>query len=84
MIGRLNHVAIVVPDFDKLKSRKILNPRELIRWEIEELSHKMPNYKRILSYTIVSEPLPRTTTRKLKRLEIARGFLAGKRPTMFR
>jgi len=69
--------AIVVPDFDKLKSRKILNTRELVRWEIEELSHKMPNYKRILSYTIVSEPLPRTTTRKLKRLEIARGFLAG-------
>ena len=69
--------AIVFPDFDELKSRKILNARELVRWEIEDLSHKMPNYKRILSYTIVSEPLPRTTTRKLKRLEIERRFLAG-------
>jgi long-chain acyl-CoA synthetase len=69
--------AIVVPDFDELKSRKILNTRELIRWEIEELSHNIPNHKRILSYTIISEPLPRTTTRKLKRLEIGRRFLAG-------
>ncbi len=69
--------AIVFPDFDELKRRKILNARELVRWEIEELSHGMPNHKRILSYTIVSEPLPRTTTRKLKRLEIERRFLAG-------
>ena len=69
--------AIVVPDFDELKSRKILNARELVRWEIEDLSHNVPNHKRILSYTIVSDALPRTTTRKLKRLEIERRFLAG-------
>jgi len=69
--------AIVVPDFDELKRRKILNARELVRWEIEDISHRMPNHKRILSYTIVSEPLPRTTTRKLKRLEIERRFQAG-------
>ncbi|NIM01853.1 MAG: AMP-binding protein [Acidobacteria bacterium] len=69
--------AIVFPDFDELKRRKILNAREIVRWEIEDLSHGMPNHKRILSYTIVSEPLPRTTTRKLKRLEIERRFLAG-------
>jgi long-chain acyl-CoA synthetase len=69
--------AIVVPDFDELKSRKILNARELVRWEIEELSHGVPNHKRILSYTILSDGLPRTTTRKLKRLEIERRFLAG-------
>ena len=69
--------AIVFPDFDELKRRKILNAREIVRWEIEDLSHGMPNHKRILSYTIVSDPLPRTTTRKLKRLEIERRFLAG-------
>ena len=69
--------AIVVPDFEELQKRKILNARELVRWEIEDLSHNVPNHKRILSYTIVSDPLPRTTTRKLKRLEIQRRFLAG-------
>jgi long-chain acyl-CoA synthetase len=69
--------AIVTPDFDELKRRKILNSRELVRWEIEHLSPELPAHKRILSYTIVSEPLPRTTTRKLKRLEIERRFHAG-------
>lgn len=69
--------AIVRPDFDELKRRKILNSRELVRWEIEDLSAGLPHHKRILSYTIITDPLPRTTTRKLKRLEIERRFLAG-------
>ena len=69
--------AIVVPDLEGLQRRKILNVGELIRSEIEDLSSGLPNHKRILSYTIVSDALPRTTTRKLKRLEIGRRFQAG-------
>lgn len=64
--------AVIVPDFDSLRERKILNSREILRFEIEDLSAQVPSHKRILSYDIVTEDLPRTTTRKLKRFEIER------------
>lgn len=62
--------AIVVPDFDVLKQRKIVNAKEVIRFDIESLSQQLPSSKRILSYAIWQSELPRTTTRKLKRFEI--------------
>jgi long-chain acyl-CoA synthetase len=62
--------AVVVPNFDGLKERKVVNSKEVIRWDIEGLSAKLASTKRIGSYEIWQEDLPRTTTRKLKRFEI--------------
>lgn len=62
--------AVVVPNFDVLKERKIVNAKEVIRFDIEGLSAQLPSSKRIASYDIWQESLPRTTTRKLKRFEI--------------
>jgi long-chain acyl-CoA synthetase len=64
--------AVIVPDLDVMKARKVLNIKEVLRFDIENLSIHLPAHKRILSYEIRTEPLPRTTTRKLKRFEIAR------------
>jgi len=64
--------AVVVPDFDVLREQKIVNAREIIRFEMETLSVQLPGHKRILSFDIWQEELPRTTTRKLKRFEIER------------
>jgi len=64
--------AVVVPDFEVMRERKVLNTREILRFEIEGLSIHLPSHKRILSYEIWTEELPRTTTRKLKRFEIER------------
>ncbi len=64
--------AVVVPDFDVMRERKVLNTREILRFEIEGLSLHLPSHKRILGYDIWTEELPRTTTRKLKRFEIER------------
>src|SRR5207245_7353672 len=50
--------------------RKIDNGKEVIRFDIESLSAQLPSTKRIGSYEIWQESLPRTTTRKLKRFEI--------------
>jgi long-chain acyl-CoA synthetase len=62
--------AAVVPNFEVLKQRKIVNAKEVIRFDIEGMSAKLPSTKRIGSYEIWQEDLPRTTTRKLKRFEI--------------
>jgi long-chain acyl-CoA synthetase len=64
--------AVVVPNEQVLRERRVVNLRELIRFEIEGLSVALPAHKRILSYDISLEPLARTTTGKLRRSEIER------------
>ncbi len=62
--------AVIVPNFEVLRERKIVNSKEVIRFDIEALSHKIASTKRLGSYDIWQEDLPRTTTRKLKRFQI--------------
>ncbi len=62
--------AVVVPNFAMLKEHKIVNAKEVLRYDIETLSVSLPSTKRIASYEIWQDGLPRTTTRKLKRFEI--------------
>lgn len=64
--------AVVVPDEDVMRAKGIVNVKELLRFEIEGRSVSLPAHKRILSYDISMEPLPRTTTGKIKRHEIQR------------
>ena len=73
--------AVVVPDEGVMRERKIVNMTEQIRFEIEGLSIELPIHKRILSYDIRLEPLPRTTTGKLKRFVIERELLASAEET---
>jgi long-chain acyl-CoA synthetase len=78
--------AVVVPDFDYLKANHIANAREAIRFELDNLGRDLPEYQRVRDYLIRAEPLPRTTTRKVKRFELKNqiegsGAIAGaKRP----
>jgi long-chain acyl-CoA synthetase len=62
--------AVIVPNFDVLRQRKIVNAKEIIRFDIEGLSQKIATTKRINSYEIWQDDLPRTTTRKIKRFEV--------------
>ncbi|MGE0103021.1 MAG: AMP-binding protein [Blastocatellales bacterium] len=59
--------AVIVPNFDYLKQHHIVNSKEIIREGIEEYSAYLPKYKRILTYEIRTEPLPRTASRKIQR-----------------
>lgn len=64
--------AVIVPNLDVMRERKVVNMREVLRFDIEDISVHLPAHKRILSYEVRMEPLPRTPTRKLKRFEIDR------------
>jgi long-chain acyl-CoA synthetase len=62
--------AVIVPNFDALRQKKIVNSKEAIRYDIEGLSQQIASTKRIGSYEIWQDDLPRTTTRKIKRFEV--------------
>jgi long-chain acyl-CoA synthetase len=64
--------AVVVPDADVLRERKVVNAGDLVRFEIEGLSVGLPAHKRVLGYEVWMDPLPRTTTGKIKRFEVER------------
>src|SRR3984885_1429073 len=62
--------AVIVPNFDALRQKKIVNAKEVIRYDVESLSQQIASTKRIGSYEIWQDDLPRTTTRKIKRFEV--------------
>lgn len=72
--------AVVVPDADALRARGIVNVRELVRFELEGLAVQLPAHKRVLSYDISTDALPRTTTGKLRRGDIERWHHARATP----
>ncbi|MGA9542263.1 MAG: AMP-binding protein [Candidatus Sulfotelmatobacter sp.] len=69
--------AVIVPNFDALRQKKIVNAKEVIRFDIESLSQQIASTKRIGSYEIWQEDLPRTTTRKIKRFEVEKRVKAN-------
>ncbi len=62
--------AVIVLDDDVLKARKVMNAGDLLRFEMESAGAPLPAHKRVLGYDVWFEPLPRTTTGKLKRFRI--------------
>ncbi len=69
--------AVIVPDFDYLKQQRIVNSKEIIREGIEEYSASLPKYKRILTYELRTEPLPRTASKKIQRFLVAEQMANG-------
>jgi len=69
--------AVIVPNFDALRQKKIVNAKEVIRFDIEGLSPQIASTKRIGSYEIWQDDLPRTTTRKIKRFEVEKRVKAN-------
>jgi len=69
--GTEDIVAIIVPSEDVIKKfpeEKELN--KIIREEVKYLSSQLAPYKRPINIIITKEPLPKTTTRKVKRNEV--------------
>ncbi len=67
---------VIVPNFEVLREHRIVNIREVIRFDVESISATLPATKRMLSYDIWQDDLPRTTTRKLRRQEIEKKLRA--------
>ncbi len=71
--------AVIVPDLQYAKASQTGNISEALRWKINEISSKLPEYMRVRGFTLYPEPLPRTPLGKIRRFmvrEIA-GSTAG-------
>ncbi|MFA7659410.1 MAG: AMP-binding protein [Candidatus Gastranaerophilaceae bacterium] len=69
--GTEDIVAVVVPNEDLIK--KVTEDKELnriVRDEVKYLSNQLATYKRPINIIVVKDPLPKTTTRKVKRREV--------------
>ncbi len=69
--------AVVVPNFDYIKSIRIVDIRHLIKTELTRIGLTLPSYKRVSGLTIVRTPLPRTRLEKVQRYRVAAMVKAG-------
>jgi long-chain acyl-CoA synthetase len=61
---------VVIPDLEVLKSRRVVNIADSVRFAVETASQALPSHQRVKSFEVRLAPLPRTTTRKVKRFEV--------------
>jgi long-chain acyl-CoA synthetase len=62
--------AVIVPDLDYAKEKRIPDIQEEIKWEVRRISSGLPSYMRITGISVRTEPLPRTPLGKLRRFMI--------------
>ncbi len=72
--------AVIVPDFEYAKTAGNGNIREKMKWEINEISSRIPSYMRIKGYSIQKDPLPRTPLGKLRRFMIQKSQISQETP----
>jgi len=66
--------AVIVPDLEFAKQTQLSNIQDAIKWEINDISSRIPSYMRISGFTMTAEPLPKTPLGKLRRFMI-KGFI---------
>lgn len=69
--------AVIVPDTEYAKKSLIGNISEALKWQIANVSMRIPEYMRIKGFTLISEPLPRTPLGKLRRFMVRELIKSG-------
>ncbi|MEW5758810.1 MAG: AMP-binding protein [Candidatus Omnitrophota bacterium] len=70
--------AAILPDIEYFKAQKEININQKIRWELENLSKNLANYKHIMSFSIEKDPLPRTHLGKIRRYIVKENYIKRK------
>jgi len=71
--------AVILPSKEIRKRSTVTDAEEIVRQEIVTLGRQLPSYKKINHFIVVFQPLPRTTTRKLKKPELRAMFEAARK-----
>lgn len=60
--------AVIYPDYQKAKQLGIDNVEEMLKWQvIDKYNQSVTPYKKVMKFSLIKEPLPRTRLLKLKR-----------------
>jgi len=70
-------IAVVVPDFAYLKQNNVSNSKEAVRYDLDNLGRSLPEYQRVREYIVTDEPIPRTSTKKIKRFQLQKQIESG-------
>lgn len=63
--------AVILPDFNWLKEKQIENIHDYFKWEIiDNYNSKASPYKKILSFALVNEELPKTRLGKIQHFKL--------------
>lgn len=68
--GTEDIAAVIVPSDDIITKYDWETVDKLMRDEVKRLSQQLTVYKRPINIVVTKDPLPRTTTRKVKRKEV--------------
>ena len=71
--------ALVVPDTAALRELEIVNIREALGYQIDNLNRNLPPHEKLHGFEIRFEALPRTSARKLRRFRIQDEFLRSRK-----
>ena len=63
-------LAVIVPHKEVMEKYSGEELEKVIRAEVKQLSTHLTSYKRPVNIVVTKEPLPRTSTRKVKRKEV--------------
>lgn len=67
--------AVVIPDEEHFRRTGLVNIEERLKWELDNLSHRLSSYMRIKSFVISKEGLPRTRLGKIMRHKVEAKYL---------
>ncbi|MDP2362850.1 MAG: AMP-binding protein, partial [Ignavibacteria bacterium] len=60
--------AVIYPDYQKAKQLGIENVEKMLKWQvIDKYNQTVTPYKKVMKFSLIKEPLPRTRLLKLKR-----------------
>ncbi|MBS4034525.1 MAG: AMP-binding protein [Ignavibacterium sp.] len=60
--------AVIYPEYQKAKQKEIDNLEEYLTWNvIDKYNQSVTPYKKVMKFSLIKEPLPRTRLSKLKR-----------------
>ncbi len=60
--------AVIYPDYQTAKELGIENVEEMLKWQvIDKYNQSVTPYKKVMKFSLIKEPLPRTRLLKLKR-----------------
>jgi long-chain acyl-CoA synthetase len=68
--GTEDIAAVIVPTEELIRKSDDNELDKIVREEVKVLSKQLAPYKRPINITVVKEPLPKTTTIKIKRKEV--------------